>query len=196
MNHGLQVTKYNCIICTTPFAQKEHLLEHMRSHPRDRPYVCNECGKAFPLRGNLMFHAKMHQKDRPFRCDLCSKDFKCKGHLVTHRRAHLKNNNLGYAFDKTFVDKSNAFMLKQLMKGETANMTAHVIHNPPPSSTGVQQQPQQQHNMIVGQSSTNQEEHPEPQLPLHTVSVGTQVGSCDARWNPNQHRPRHSSILI
>ncbi|KAK9509121.1 hypothetical protein O3M35_006507 [Rhynocoris fuscipes] len=167
MNHGgLQVTKYNCIICTTPFAQKEHLLEHMRSHPRDRPYVCNECGKAFPLRGNLMFHAKMHQKDRPFRCDLCSKDFKCKGHLVTHRRAHLKNNNLGYAFDKTFVDKSNAFMLKQLMKGETSNMTAQIVHNPP------------------------------PQQPLHTVSVGTQVGSCDARWNPNQHRPRHSSILI
>jgi KRAB and SCAN domain-containing zinc finger protein len=42
----------------------------MRTHPREKPYVCDEpsCGEAFAWSSNLEIHYEVHATGKPFVC--------------------------------------------------------------------------------------------------------------------------------
>ncbi|KAK2736968.1 hypothetical protein CKAH01_07655 [Colletotrichum kahawae] len=50
-----------CSSCTRGFRKPEHLQRHIRTHTKEKPYVC-ECGSSFARRDLLQRHKRLHHK--------------------------------------------------------------------------------------------------------------------------------------
>ncbi|KAK7868852.1 hypothetical protein R5R35_014179 [Gryllus longicercus] len=83
--HG-GVRAFRCSICQKDF--KGHLLQHLRTHLREKPHRCDECGAAFAQKSQLTVHARTHSGERPYRCRVCRRAFAHSTALKMHVRRH------------------------------------------------------------------------------------------------------------
>ncbi|KAI6712903.1 hypothetical protein JHW43_004557 [Diplocarpon mali] len=51
---------HECSYCERSFNRAEHLLRHVRSHTKEKPFKCGACGKGYSREDTLIRHAKSH----------------------------------------------------------------------------------------------------------------------------------------
>ena len=52
------VEKYSCIYCRKNCQSKHKLIDHLRTHTKEKPFKCHLCSTSFTIKGNLTFHIK------------------------------------------------------------------------------------------------------------------------------------------
>ncbi|XP_060520869.1 oocyte zinc finger protein XlCOF6-like [Cylas formicarius] len=77
-----------CDTCGQSFTEKAKLVEHLRVHAGDNPFVCSWCGKGFPKRDYLKCHERVHTGEKPYSCEFCGKRFSHHSPFRVHRRTH------------------------------------------------------------------------------------------------------------
>ena len=73
-------------IFTTKFSLKRHLLVHSQR----KPLECQFCGKKFALAQYLTEHVFTHTRETPYVCNIngCTRSFRQRGKLSLHRQRH------------------------------------------------------------------------------------------------------------
>ncbi|XP_036370762.1 uncharacterized protein LOC115225989 isoform X2 [Octopus sinensis] len=97
---------HKCSICERSFKFKQSLLNHMRRHTGERPFVCELCDKSFMQAGNLERHRRTHERDttaqspaeekgsnKPFTCEYCEKVFTVEATYQIHLKEHDGEGN-------------------------------------------------------------------------------------------------------
>ncbi|PRD27253.1 UNVERIFIED_CONTAM: zinc finger protein [Trichonephila clavipes] len=82
------------LLCNKGFSQTHHLKIHLRTHTKEKPYVCEMCNKGFSLNKELKVHLRTHTKEKPYVCEVCYKGFARNEVLKRHLRIHTKKETL------------------------------------------------------------------------------------------------------
>lgn len=75
-----------CKICNKKY--KGHLMQHMRTHMKEKPHACAHCNMRFVQRSQLTVHERVHSGIRPYRCQVCHMAFSHSTALKMHVRRH------------------------------------------------------------------------------------------------------------
>lgn len=99
--------KYVCTICSMGFSRRYHLIDHRRSHVREKPFTCKHCGSTFGHKSGLNAHVKIHVGDRRHACHICEKSYVTTSGLKVHLLSHTgeKNHVCGLC-SKAFTTRS------------------------------------------------------------------------------------------
>ena len=78
--------------CTVIMHDLNKFLDHIRTHTKEKPYVCRYkgCNEAYSQLGNMTRHMNSHKNIKRFECDMCNKKFTTKQNLYNHK---MKINN-------------------------------------------------------------------------------------------------------
>ncbi|XP_053688428.1 gastrula zinc finger protein xFG20-1-like [Sabethes cyaneus] len=77
-------------LCTICGASSTAMVVHMRTHSKDKPFVCETCNKGFYTRNKLRCHINsVHLNIREFHCELCEKSFVLRKTLKAHMLSHM-----------------------------------------------------------------------------------------------------------
>ncbi|KAH7110239.1 fungal-specific transcription factor domain-containing protein [Dactylonectria macrodidyma] len=55
-----QRREWQCPQCDHAFKKREHLMRHIRSHTKEKPFACDVCPKSYGRRDSLIRHARTH----------------------------------------------------------------------------------------------------------------------------------------
>ena len=55
-------SEFGCPFCDRITKTKQNILNHIRVHTGEKPYVCEICNRAFSARNNLKRHALSHTR--------------------------------------------------------------------------------------------------------------------------------------
>eukprot|EP00095_Tigriopus_kingsejongensis_P007103 snap_masked-scaffold130_size324016-processed-gene-1.6 protein:Tk07103 transcript:snap_masked-scaffold130_size324016-processed-gene-1.6-mRNA-1 annotation:"zinc finger protein 26-like" len=70
--------------CGKTFPTQNNLVRHIKSHNKEKAFICDECGKHFVDSTRLKVHRWIHTGYTPFKCDFCDKGFRHSSHLKKH----------------------------------------------------------------------------------------------------------------
>lgn len=82
-------------MCAKEF-DKYALRNHIRSHTKEKPFMCQICKRGFSLSTNLKRHVITHTGERPYVCNVRQKGFI----QLTSLAAHLKTHSEGRENEK------------------------------------------------------------------------------------------------
>ncbi|XP_063290506.1 gastrula zinc finger protein XlCGF26.1-like [Pelobates fuscus] len=82
---------YKCSDCGKDFTTKYLLTKHQKNHTVENPFNCAECGKCFARAANLALHKRIHTGEKPFKCSDCGKCFNKSSNLSSHKKVHTED---------------------------------------------------------------------------------------------------------
>jgi len=77
-----------CSRTSKGFKAKYKLVNHIRVHTGERPFICEVCKKLFARSENLKIHKRIHSGEKPFKCEHCSKTFANSSDRKKHQHVH------------------------------------------------------------------------------------------------------------
>ena len=75
---------FKCPFCTYYSKNKTSVLQHVRTHTKEKPFKCGVCGKSFNQKAGVQQHMRTHSSEKPYICHLCNGRFKAASSLATH----------------------------------------------------------------------------------------------------------------
>lgn len=89
--------KHKCEFCDKKFLRKIYLVNHLRKHTDEKPWVCKICNKSYKAMISLKLH-NFNNHDGPgnglnksYLCPLCNKLFENPTQLSKHMVTHTEN---------------------------------------------------------------------------------------------------------
>lgn len=74
--------EFQCGLCYKVFFKKDHLITHLSTHKRDKPYQCDVCHKKFNYERNLHKHQIIHKEGKEYICETCGKGECCSKTMI------------------------------------------------------------------------------------------------------------------